>query len=75
MNKTLMKNTANPRYDEFAEQVKRFEAEYGEDWEDTRVEYDNGFVSLPLYVFKAATNGSIRTALPNGSAKAASRKG
>ena len=63
MNKTLMKNTANPRYDEFAEQVKRFEAEYGEDWEDTRVEYDNGFVSLPLYVFKAATNGSIRTAL------------
>ena len=49
LSKSLMGNTAHPRYDEFAEQVKQFEAKYGEDWDGTMIEYDNDFVSLPLY--------------------------
>ena len=63
LSKVLMKDTSNPRYEEFAREVKQFEAEYGEDWEDTMIEYDNDFVRLPLYVLKAANNGNIRTAL------------
>ena len=55
-----MKNTAHPDYDEFAEQVKQFEAKYGEDWESTMIEYSD-FVSLPKYVVKAADDGNFRT--------------
>ena len=41
--------------------VKQFEAEYGEDWDDTlMVGYDNDFVSLPVYVVRAAKGGTGR---------------
>ena len=50
MIKSLMKNTAHPNYAECAERVKRIEAKYGEDWEDTIIEYSSGLVSLPKYV-------------------------
>ena len=56
--KSLM---TNPKYGECARRrVKQFEAVYGEDWDGTMVEYDNDFVSLPLYVFKAAYEGNFR---------------
>ena len=63
LSKSLMGNTAHPRYDEFAEQVKQFEAKYGDDWDDTMIEYDSDFVRLPLNVYKAAGEGNLRTVL------------
>ncbi|EJK45546.1 hypothetical protein THAOC_35835 [Thalassiosira oceanica] len=50
-------------YEERAREVKEFEAEYGEDWESTAIEYDDDFVSLPLYVIEATRGGNFRTAL------------
>ena len=61
MTKVLMDNISDPNYDEFAREVERFEAKYGEDWEDTMIEYSNDFVSLPIYVAKAAGEGNVRT--------------
>ena len=69
LSKSLMGNTAHPRYDEFAEQVKQFEAKYGDDWDDTMIEYDSDFVRLPLNVYKAAGEGNLEPS-SNGSAKA-----
>ena len=63
LSKHLMKNTSDPKHEEYAREVKRFEAVYGEDWDGTMVEYDNDYVSLPLYVFKAAGNGNLRAVL------------
>ena len=63
MSKMLLKDTSHPKREEHAEQVRQFEAEYGEDWESTMIEYDNDFVSLPLLVFHAAHKGNFRTVL------------
>ena len=57
MIKELTKDTAHPRYDEYAARVKEFEAEYGEDWESTVIEYDNDVANLPKYVAVAAAAG------------------
>ncbi|EJK70259.1 hypothetical protein THAOC_08396 [Thalassiosira oceanica] len=43
--------------------VKRFEAEYGEDWDGTMIEYDSDFIGLPLYVGKALGTGNLRAVL------------
>ncbi|EJK48205.1 hypothetical protein THAOC_33018, partial [Thalassiosira oceanica] len=43
--------------------VKKFEAEYGEDWEDTAIEYGNDSVSLPFYIVEATRGGNFRAAL------------
>ena len=59
----VMKNPSNSRYEECARGLKQFEAEYGEDWDGTMVEYDNDFVRLPMYVFRAAGEGNFRTVL------------
>jgi len=50
MFKELMMDKSDPNYEESVRRVKQFEAEYGEDWESTMIEYDNDFVSLPEYV-------------------------
>ena len=61
MAKSLMKDTSDPKYEHRARMVKQFEAEYGEDWDDTlMVGYDNDFVSLPVYVVRAAKGGTGR---------------
>ncbi|EJK68776.1 hypothetical protein THAOC_10018 [Thalassiosira oceanica] len=54
---------SDPQYEKYAQEVKQFEAEYGEDWEGTVIEYDDNCVSLPSYVVEAARGGNIRTAL------------
>ena len=59
----VMKNPSNSRYEECARGLRQFEAEYGEDWDGTVVEYDNDFVRLPMYVFRAAGEGNFRTVL------------
>ena len=61
--KSITKNTSHPRYDKYAEQVKQFKAKYGEDWEDSRIEYSSDFVSIPIYVARAASTGNFRTVL------------
>ena len=63
MDKSLMKDTSDPNYEDYVRRVKQFEAEYGEDWDGTMLEYDKDFVSLPSYVNKAATQGNVRTVL------------
>ena len=63
MTKVVMKDTSHPDYEQNAERVRQFEAEYGEDWENTVIEYDNDVVSLPQYVVKALFRGNIRTVL------------
>ena len=63
LSKSLMGNTAHPRYDEYAERVKQFEAKYGEDWESTMIEYSSDFVGLPFYVVKAVREDNLRTVL------------
>ncbi|EJK47501.1 hypothetical protein THAOC_33772 [Thalassiosira oceanica] len=59
MTQCAMKNIdkSDPRYDKYAQEVKQFEAEYGEDWEGTAIEYDDDCVSLPSYVVEAAARG------------------
>ena len=75
LSKSLMGNTAHPRYDEFAERVKQFEAKYGDDWDDTMIEYDSDFVRLPLNVYNIRPQArEICEPSSNGSAKATSRK-
>ncbi|EJK47886.1 hypothetical protein THAOC_33367 [Thalassiosira oceanica] len=55
-------NKSDPDYEAYARKVKQFEAEYGEDWEDTAIEYGNDCVSLPFYVVEpAAKGGNFRT--------------
>ncbi|EJK46453.1 hypothetical protein THAOC_34877 [Thalassiosira oceanica] len=54
---------SDPEYDEYARKVKQFEAEYGEDWESTAIEYGNDCINLPFYVVEATRGGNIRTAL------------
>ncbi|EJK57085.1 hypothetical protein THAOC_22909, partial [Thalassiosira oceanica] len=61
--KFLMQDTSNPRYEEFAREVKQFEEEYGEDWDGTMIEYDSDFVNLPLSVAVASDKGNFRTVL------------
>jgi len=58
-----MKDTSDPNYVRSARLVKQFEDEYGEDWEGTMIDYDNDYVSLPLYVGGALTHGNLRTVL------------
>ncbi|EJK52828.1 hypothetical protein THAOC_27865 [Thalassiosira oceanica] len=48
---------------ERAREVKRFEEEYGEDWDGTMIEYDSDFVNLPEYVAAALVNGNLRAVL------------
>ncbi|EJK57254.1 hypothetical protein THAOC_22725, partial [Thalassiosira oceanica] len=45
--KFLMKDKSHPDYEKFTLEVKQFEAEYGEDWDGTMIEYDSDFVDLP----------------------------
>ncbi|EJK61303.1 hypothetical protein THAOC_18240, partial [Thalassiosira oceanica] len=54
---------SDPAYEKYAQEVKQFEAEYGEDWEGTAIEYNDDCVSLPFYVINAAKGGNFRTAL------------
>ncbi|EJK71379.1 hypothetical protein THAOC_07191 [Thalassiosira oceanica] len=61
--KSLMKDTSDPDYEERARVVKQFEAEYGEDWDGTMIEYDNEFVDLPKYVCIALGKGNLRAVL------------
>ncbi|EJK59777.1 hypothetical protein THAOC_19963 [Thalassiosira oceanica] len=63
MNKYLMRNTSDPDYEEHARWVKQFEAEYGEDWDGTMIEYDRDFVDLPKYVCIALNKGNLRAVL------------
>ncbi|EJK67634.1 hypothetical protein THAOC_11305 [Thalassiosira oceanica] len=63
MVKALTKDTSGPRYELNAREVKRFEAEFGEDWDGTMIEYDRDFVDLPLYVANAAYSDDFRTVL------------
>ena len=63
IDKALMKDTSDPDYKKYARNVRQFEAEYGEDWDGTMIEYDNDFVSLPMYVYKAALEVNLRTVL------------
>ncbi|EJK72164.1 hypothetical protein THAOC_06332 [Thalassiosira oceanica] len=65
MRQIAMKNMdkSDPDYEQCARKVKQFEAEYGEDWESTAIEYGNDCINLPLYVIEAAKGGNIRTAL------------
>ncbi|EJK49517.1 hypothetical protein THAOC_31600, partial [Thalassiosira oceanica] len=60
-----IKDKSDPRYKEHARKVKEFEAEYGEDWEDTAIEYGDAddCVRLPLYVVEATRGGNVRIAL------------
>ena len=58
-----MKDKSNPDYKKHAELVRQFDAEYGEDWDSTRIEYGNDFVDLPQYVGAAAYEGNIRTVI------------
>ncbi|EJK52826.1 hypothetical protein THAOC_27863 [Thalassiosira oceanica] len=60
MKKILAKDTFNPDYERHARMVKQFEAEYGEDWDGTMIEYDSDFVGLPFYVAKAFGRGNLR---------------
>ncbi|EJK54590.1 hypothetical protein THAOC_25767 [Thalassiosira oceanica] len=53
---------SNSTYEDSLRKVKQFEAEYGEDWEGTMIEYDNAFVSLPEYVGRAVLE-NLRTVL------------
>ncbi|EJK59686.1 hypothetical protein THAOC_20055 [Thalassiosira oceanica] len=46
-----------------AREVKRFEVEYGEDWDGTMIEYDSDFVDLPKYVAVAFGWGNLRAVL------------
>ncbi|EJK63808.1 hypothetical protein THAOC_15517 [Thalassiosira oceanica] len=61
----LMNNTSvdDPNYGIYAREVGQFEAEYGEDWDGTTIEYGNDFVSIPDYVGKAVYQGDLRTVL------------
>ncbi|EJK46781.1 hypothetical protein THAOC_34534 [Thalassiosira oceanica] len=59
----LMKNRSDPDYEDHVLRVKRFEAEHGEDWDGTMIEYDSDFVNLPLYVALALGKGNLRTVL------------
>jgi len=61
----LMKNTsvADPNYEIYAREVNRFEAEYGDDWDGTTIEYGSDFVSIPDYVGKAVYQGNLRAVL------------
>ena len=59
--KSLMKDKSGPSHEKLARKVEQFEAEYGEDWESTMIEYSNDFVRLPSYVCQAAREGNIRT--------------
>ncbi|EJK69960.1 hypothetical protein THAOC_08730, partial [Thalassiosira oceanica] len=62
--KLLMEDTSHPKYERHARMVKQFEAEYGEDWDGTMIEYDSDFVNLPMYVIKKALlNDDFRSVL------------
>mmetsp|Transcript_2931 Transcript_2931/g.5826 ORF Transcript_2931/g.5826 Transcript_2931/m.5826 type:complete len:420 (-) Transcript_2931:112-1371(-) len=66
MTKMVMKecfDKSDPRYESCARDVKEFEAEFGEDWEDTAIEYDNDGISLPLYIVNAMKSRNSRTVL------------
>ncbi|EJK65264.1 hypothetical protein THAOC_13896, partial [Thalassiosira oceanica] len=62
--KSLVMDTFNPKYEHCVREVKQFEAEYGEDWDGTMIEYDSDFVNLPKYVGRAVCGGDFRTVLP-----------
>ena len=61
--KSLLPDKSDSGHEEHARTVKQFEAKYGEDWEDTMIEYDNDFVNLPEHVVKATVEGDFRTVL------------
>ncbi|EJK64727.1 hypothetical protein THAOC_14510, partial [Thalassiosira oceanica] len=61
--KSLMQDTSHPQYEYCVREVKRFEAEYGEDWDGTMIEYDSDFVDLPTHVIKALGKGNFRAVL------------
>ncbi|EJK68976.1 hypothetical protein THAOC_09809, partial [Thalassiosira oceanica] len=61
--KLLMKDTSHPNYEQRVRMVKRFEEEYGEDWDGTMIECDSDFVDLPQYVVKAVFKGDFQTIL------------
>ncbi|EJK68557.1 hypothetical protein THAOC_10252 [Thalassiosira oceanica] len=58
-----MRDTSHPDYEDNVLRVKRFEAEYGEDWDGTMIEYDCDFVNIPNYVIKAVYSDDFRTVL------------
>ena len=60
--KSLLPDKSDSDHEEHARTVKQFEAKYGEDWEDTMIEYSSDSVSLPKYV-ALSTGENFRTAL------------
>ncbi|EJK58169.1 hypothetical protein THAOC_21728, partial [Thalassiosira oceanica] len=77
MTQFVMKKTdkSDPSYEGYARKVKQFEAEYGEDWEGTAIEYDDDYVNLPFYVFEAAKGGNFRTTILHFKARQRQRQG
>ena len=66
MTKLIMKeylDESDPQYESCARDVKGFEAEFGEDWEEIAIEYDDDGVILPLYVLDALKVRNFRTVL------------
>jgi len=61
--KELMVDESNPLRKHFALMVEQFEAEYGEDWDGTKIEYGNGFVDIPMYIGQALNHGYIHYVL------------
>ena len=53
----------DPEFETARREVNRFKAEYGEDWDGTKIEYDSDFVSLPDHVAKATIKGDLRIVL------------
>ncbi|EJK71371.1 hypothetical protein THAOC_07200 [Thalassiosira oceanica] len=54
-NKFLMNDKSDPKCESYAGWVKLFEEEYGVDLNTTMIKYDNDFLNLPRYVFKAVS--------------------
>ena len=69
MLKQLLNGASDPDYEKHAREIEQFEAEYGEDWESTMIEYSNDFVNLPWYVVKAAHARTVLQWLGKGNIK------
>ncbi|EJK52009.1 hypothetical protein THAOC_28766 [Thalassiosira oceanica] len=58
-----MRDQSDSNYEQRVRMVKQFEAEYGEDWDGTMIEYDCDFVNIQDYVIKAVYSGDFRIVL------------
>ena len=66
-NRSLMEMHASdpfhPSYQQSARKVEQFEAEYGEDWEGSMIEYRKDFINLPAHVGGAVVANDVRVVL------------